>query len=283
MQQTDKANRDDSASPGPLLLGVICLIVAVLGANLSSAEVERDEKEAVETAIAWLVEMTPEDPVAFLSLAVLERRFSIKEFAEMRELYVQEIESASGREQRRLQAFRRLIDAEAVVEAADLEAITDGIDALTGRALNCQKHPLPSGFELTLRTAINKGDYLLTHSALALQWLEENGCSSAWSRRLHSIALQQMAKIIEVDLRVTDLELEAATFLYYMGHEHLVPPGYIDNVLATQREDGGWSGDSALVPETGHWHATSLALWMLEERASSESIPMIPQQKRPTG
>jgi hypothetical protein len=253
------------------------LAVGVVGAPPSDSGASPAELAAIASATDWLVRETPTDPVAFLSLAVLERRFDIEAFEGMRQRYIQEIQSSQGRQQRRLRAFQRLLDADAPVEAADLEAITEGIDLLTSRALNCQRLQLPPDFELELRTAITTGGYDLTHAALALQWIEENGCSSAWSRRLHTLAIQQIAKIPDVDLRMTDLELEAATFLFYMGSEQLLPPGFVDSVLETQQPDGGWSGDSALDPDSGHWHATSLALWMLLEQASPEPIPMIPQ------
>ena len=258
------------------IAGLTLLSGAVAGA---AATPERtaptQEQAAIASSTEWLVQETPADPVAYLSLAVLERRFGIEAFEGMGQRYIQEIESATGRQQRRLRAFQRLLDPGAPVEAADLESISEGIDQLTSRALNCQRYPLPVDFELTLRTAISNGGYALTHSALALQWIEENGCATAWSRRLHTLAIQQIAKIPDVDLRVTDLELEAATFLSYMASEQLIPPGFVESVLETQQQDGGWSADSALDPDSGHWHATSLALWMLLEQASLETIPMI--------
>ncbi len=264
--------------PGTILAAVMWFLVLTAGfLEADPAKSAKGRKRAIEAATDWLVRETPDDPVAYLSLAILARRFGIETFADMGPRYVQVIESKEGREQRRLRAFQRLLEVDAPVETADLEAITEGIDRLTSRALNCQRYPLPSDFELTLRTAMSEGGYFLTHSALALQWIEENGCDTAWSRRLRSLALQQLAKIPDVDLRLTDLELEAATFLVYMDSEQLLPPGFVDGVLEMQREDGGWPGDSASDLDTGHWHATSLALWILMETSWTDPAPMIPQ------
>ena len=260
-----------------MTLAVAPLVFGSIAPASADRKERRTQKRAAEAAIAWLVEMTPDDPVAHLSLALIARRFGIEALSDMSQRYLDAVQEAEGRRQRRLRAFTRLIETDAPVEAGDLEAIEKGIDLLTGRALNCQRFPLPADFELTLRTAMAEGDYLLTHSALALQWLAENGCATPWSRRLHTLAIQQMAKIPHTDLRLTDLELEAATFLVYMGAEQLLPPDFLAGVLEAQREDGSWAGDSALDEGTGHWHATSLGLWLLLEQVAAEPLPIIPQ------
>ena len=256
-------------------------LIAAVAAGASSSDPPPSSSTREETAVAqttgWLVTRTPDGPVAYLSLAVLHRRFGLDDLEPMQSRYMAAVEGSEGRAQRRLRAFMRLLDPNARVEAADLDSISEGIDQLTSRALNCQRYPLPIDFELTLRTAISKGGYALTHAGLALQWLEENTCATPWSRRLQTMAIQKIGKILETDPRVTDLELEAETFLSYTGSKQLIPPGFVESVLETQRADGGWSADSALDPDGGHWHATSLALWLLLEKAAPEPIPMIPQ------
>lgn len=254
--------------------------LAVLCADAPGAlaEGEPSRERAVRGAIASLQGDLPEDdPIAWLSLAILDRRFELGAFAGLGERYREELAAAEGADRRKLRVFLRLIEPGATVEAADLAAITEGIDLLTSRALHCDRLGLPEDFELTLRSAIGTGGYLLTHAGLALQWIEENGCDTPWSRRLRVLVVQRMALIPDADERLTDFELEAATFLSYMDREDLLPPGFVESVLAVQRPDGGWSPDSALEPEEVHWHATSLALWLLLEQDTAERVPMIPR------
>jgi len=260
-----------------LILTVLALSPAASRADSSAKKARQAQTAAITAATDWLLEMTPEDPVAYLSLALIGRRFGVEQLEVMEHRYLAALEGAKGREERRLRAFLPILEADAPVEPADIEAIDKGFDVLTGRALNCRSIPLPSDFELKLRQAMTRGGYWLTHSALALQWLEENDCSTPWSRRLRTLAVQQMAQIPEIDLRLTDLELEAATFLVYMDAEQLLPPGFYDTVLEAQRPDGSWAGDSALDEDTGHWHATSLALWILLEKTSPDALPIIPR------
>lgn len=232
---------------------------------------------AVAAAIAFLEADLPQDPIAWVSLAVIDRRFELGAFAGLNARYHEELAAANGADRSTLQVFLRLLDPGATIDPADLAAITDGIDFLTSRALHCDRLGLPENFQLSLRSAITAGGYHLTHAGLALQWIEENRCDTPWSRRLRVLAIQRMASIPEPDKRVTDLELEAATFLSYMGREDLLTPGFVESVLAAQRPDGGWSPDSALEPDEVHWHPTSLALWLLLEHAPPELVPMIPR------
>lgn len=242
------------------------------------AEFDPDRLAAVaEKAIHELERATPQDPIAYLSLAVLHRRFPIAAFADMRVRYLQALAAAEGDQRRLLQVFLRLLYPTAVCTPEDLAAVPEGIDRLTSRALHCDRLGLPADYDATMRQAIDDGGYLLTHAGLALKWIRENGCDTEWTRALEPVVLERLAAIPNADSRVTDLELEAATFLYYWGRDDLVPDGFVAAALAAQGEDGGWSPDSEQQPEARHWHPTSLALWMLLERATREDVPMVPR------
>lgn len=236
---------------------------------------------AAEGAIRHLEQNPPQDPIGYLSLAVLHRRFPIAAFRDMRARYLQALAAAKDDQLRTLRVFLRLLHHAAPSDPEDLAAINEGIDLVTSRALHCDRLGLPSDYQATVREAAEAGGYFLTHVALALKWVRENGCDTEWTRSLEAAILARVAEIPNADSQVTDLELEAATLLYYWGRDDLVPDGFLGAVLAAQGDDGGWSPDSESQATVRHWHPTSLALWMLLEMATQSEAPMVPRPPGP--
>jgi len=73
------------------------------------------------------------------------------------------------------------------------------------------------------------------------------------------------ATLIGNDPLVTDLELEAAAFLYLAGQGALVDNAFVDRVIAVQNYDGGWLLSSN-TPGKSDWHPSILGLFLLLHR-----------------
>jgi hypothetical protein len=112
---------------------------------------------------------------------------------------------------------------------------------------------------------MKKGGYELTHVAIAIRWLEENGCEPHLPALRAEVA-DAIAAGVRSDPHVDDVELESAALLYYLGRPELVPADFPLSILPAQRGDGGW----AALPDDprSDWHPTMFALWvLLESRA----------------
>jgi hypothetical protein len=111
-----------------------------------------------------------------------------------------------------------------------------------------------------LNNAANSGGYLLTHALLATIWLQENNYQlpTDFTEPLYTAN----AALIGDDTVVTDLEIEAAAFLYMTGHGAMVDTAFVQRVVAAQNLDGGWSYSSG-TPDGSYWHASVLGLILL--------------------
>jgi hypothetical protein len=114
---------------------------------------------------------------------------------------------------------------------------------------------------------------MLTHVLLAWVWIQENGCAAPLSNSFIDAVYSATAALVNADSVVTDLELEAAAFLYLAGQDTRVDDAFVERVIATQRSDGGWLQSSDSSGESG-WHPTILGLFiLLHEEYRAESYP----------
>jgi hypothetical protein len=147
-------------------------------------------------------------------------------------------------------------------QSEDLDAVTAGVDHLVIPALYCNTQALPDDYPEMLNTAVILGDYQLTHTLLALIFIQENGYSLQLPDGFVENVYQANAQLINDDQTVTDKELEAAAFLYLAGQGARVNNSFIEKVLTAQKNDGGWTitGNKA---DNSNWHPTILALLLL--------------------
>ena len=74
---------------------------------------------------------------------------------------------------------------------------------------------------------------------------------------------------------VNDLTLEAAAFLYLAGQGERINPSFVNRVLASQNNDGGWEKDPN-GQDGSYWHSTILGLlFLLHIEAPAESYPPV--------
>jgi hypothetical protein len=234
----------------------------------------RTLEQAVGNATNYLAQT--QDPYALLMLNVLHRRFGITEFKDSLQTYDEQL--LSNPENALLRVFRRMADySNSMVQPTDFKAVTSDIDRLTVPALYSDRLPLPDNYLSMLTDAENSGDYLLTHALLATIWLQDNHCSLQMPLNFEESLYQANAALIGNGSIVTDLEGEAAAFLYLAGQGTLVNDAFVQRVVATQNYDGGWS-PSSNTTDSSNWHTSVLALTLLLhiEFPASSYPPMLP-------
>lgn len=173
----------------------------------------------------------------------------------------------------------RMDDATATADAATIAAIPSQIDRMTAVALHCDRLALPGNWAAVLEAAGRAGGYALTHAALASQWSVENGClDAAEARRVQDGLATQLATLIQdrerlaaTDPKITDVWIEAAGILTYIGHGQRVTPDALGALLAQQRSDGGWPLHPTSTESDPH--ATAVAIWALLEALHPERGP----------
>ncbi len=241
-----------------LVVIVLCTVVAV-PLLLQQANQPKTIEQAVAGGINFFKDSR--EPYALLWLDVMHRRFGISEFADALQRYDQKLAEHPS-DEALLRVFRRIADHDNVLQDADMQSVVDDYDRLTVPALYCDRDPLSLNYPTMLYTAANNGEYMLTHTLLALIWIQENGCEAPLPQSYINAVYNANAALIGNDSVVTDLELEAAAFLYLAGQGALVDNAFVDRVIAIQNNDGGWllSSDA---PGASGWHPTILALLIL--------------------
>ncbi len=234
----------------------------------SSPALER----AIDRAIAYLDDPAVRNDYYVLNvLDFLERRYELGVWEDVPERYA-EYHAALERIDPQKELFRRLIEPDYVATPEQLAAAEEIVDQVTTAALYCPDHPLPPDMAARLRRLAVNGRYHLTHAGMAIQWLRENGCEADVDS-IESYVVDLMASGIRSGDATSDLEIERAAFLHYMGHADRVPSGFAGDLIRRQNGDGGWpieaSGES-------NWHPTFLAVWiLLEVDGRGNGAPMI--------
>ena len=216
-------------------------------------------QNAITNAINYLSEIN--EPHGLIMLDVIYRRFEITEFADALQRYDQEI-VARPEDASVLRVLRRIGDHDNKLQDGDLAAVTAEYDVLTVPALYCDRIPLTFNYQSILYSAATQGHYMLTHVLLSCIWIQENGCEVPLTEDTINDIYFATERLLLDDSVVTDLELEAAAFLYLAGQGSLVSDTFVEEVIAVQNYDGGWLRSSN-EPGTSYWHATILGLMLL--------------------
>ncbi len=192
-------------------------------------------------------------------LDVLYRQFGITNFADSSQRYDQVL-AANPENAPLLRIFRRIANNTNTVQPEDFYAVTADVDKLTVPALYSDRGSLPDGYMSELTAATSNGGYMVTHALLATIWLLDNHCDPGYDFR--ESVYHANAGLIDGDTVVTDLELEAAAFLYMGGQGTLVEANFVQSAITAQNYDGGWSYSSG-TSESSNWHASVLGLVLL--------------------
>lgn len=233
---------------------------------------------ALDSATTFLNQSLDDAPPGLAFAYFLTRRYGVGAFADVPERY----DSLLSREPKKggnppgaVRLFRRLVDPEHPFVEADLAELESAWDRVTVPALYCDQYEWPASYVEDLERMGSKPGYDVTHAAMALLWMRDNGCDWPVDESVVRSWVDQMASQVR-EQPLGDISYETAAILRHLGHGDRIPSGYADKVLAAQNDDGGW-GFSSERPES-HWHPTLLALWsLLEEFASQKADTFVPQ------
>ena len=217
----------------------------------------RNLQQAVGNATIYFAQN--QEPYALLLLDVLYRRFGVTEFADSLQRY-DRILAENPENAPLLRIFRRIANYNNTLQPEDFYAVTADVDKITVPALYSDRGSLPDNYVSELNDAAHSGGYMLTHALLAIIWLQDNHCDPGYDFR--ESVYHANAELISDDPVVTDLELEAATFLYAAGQGTLVDSTFVQLVMAAQNYDGGWSYSNDK-PDSSNWHTSVLGLMLL--------------------
>jgi hypothetical protein len=220
--------------------------------------------EALDTAVARAIGVLVglREPPGLLWLEHMHRRFGVSEFAGSLARFDEWLGS-EPQEAPRLRLFRRIADPGSELQFADLDAVSHPSDGIIVSALHCDRLDLSESYADLLGRAVGAGGYYCTHALLAWVWFQEFGGQIPVPAGFETTLFDANAAIANADKGVvTDLKLEAAAFLHLAGQGARVDSAFIDTVLRTQNEDGGW-GATRANPDVSDWHGTVLALLLL--------------------
>ena len=253
---------------------------------------------ARERVISWLAGQPDLAPGALLTLEPLRIWFDLPLYPDLDQRYRAAIRNGNSpdlpaeRKSPDLRILGRLMFAtELYAEGRSWEQIMPymfeafergemlGINVLNIPALYCDQVPYPTDYMVTLRRGVDMGGYFVTHVALAAMWMRENGCDLPYSQAFFEEMVAVVATIPDGDDQVFDLEIEATALLPYLGHRELVNFAFVKAMLSAQREDGGWSLNSADTSMSSNWHPSVLALWVILslEHPTVTQTPMVVQ------
>jgi hypothetical protein len=233
------------------------LVVPLLLDSYQDLPIQPDYSSSITKAIDFFE--GSRDPYALLWLDVIYRRFGIVEFTDALQRF-DEVLAERPLIVNTMSVFRRIAVYNNYPTATDFyEAYKQGESNLfTIPALYSDRLELPDDYPTMLNEAVKRGDYQLTHALLAWIWIQENGCEVALPDGFIEDMYRSNAALINSDSSVTDLELEAAAFLYIAGQGNLVNDTFLEHVIADQNENGGWDP-----PNAYEWHSTVLGLLLL--------------------
>jgi hypothetical protein len=242
-------------------------IIALCSIILASTPILKHPEPDLHTVTTKAIEYLENrrEPYALLWLDVLHRRFGIEEFTDSLQRY-DEVLDEQPENAALLRVFRRMADYNNPLHTEDLQAVTLPSDLLIIHALYCDRpeRVLPIDYPSMLAREANEGGYHLTHVLLAWIWIQENGGELELPDGFIYDVYHANAALINTDSTTTDLEMEAAAFLYLAGQGDLVDDSFVERVIASQNDDGSWGQfNDGEDPDYWHWHSTILALMFL--------------------
>lgn len=143
-------------------------------------------------------------------------------------------------------------------------------DAWLLEALSCQERSLTPSVQDTLLSFENSFGYDLTHTYIALSYIQRRGCE------IEGVSLPETLSTIENKMaeeeaqkRVfSDISVERSALLLWGGRTDLVSDVWLERVKEAQDVSGGW-GENGGAPNP---HTTALALWTLVQ--TTDACPL---------
>jgi len=231
---------------------------------------------AISAALAHVADPAQQDDDLMITLTWLERLHGIAlPYSSSGEMLARIQAATNGGNTslaQRLRSWRRLFDPLYQLPPADYAALT-GIDAMTLAAVHCHQFPIDDADLLSWSGFENQGSYGTTHVLLALLWAIDNDCAmpSSYNPALLDETIADVYAIASAGgATLTDLRLEAMTFLAAAGRHDLIQASWVDLVLNAQQPNGGWL--AAPGEFNTNDHTTVLGLWLLLGLAEEQKV-----------
>ena len=231
---------------------------------------------AISAALAHVADPAQQDNDLMITLTWLERLHGITlPYSPSGEMLARIQAATNGGDPflgRQLRSWQRLFDPTYQLAPADYDALT-GIDAMTLSAVHCHQFPVDDADMLAWSGYGNQGGYGTTHVLLALLWAIDNDCampSSYNSALLDETIADVYAIAAGGGTALTDVRLEAMTFLAAAGRHDLIQASWVDLVLNSQQPNGGWLAAPGDFNTTDH--TTILGLWLLLQLAEEQKV-----------
>jgi hypothetical protein len=165
-------------------------------------------------------------------------------------------------EKEQMKFFAKLYGGHTAIGKNDIVA-QKGLIKLMAWSINTELYKPDKEYSEMLWSYSSVKDRNLTHAALCLAWIKEQGAQK-YVRDADSLERYQVAQLLALALEEgysSDTGLEALAGLIRLGRSSLIRPEWIEKIIAAQLPDGGWP---ILKQETiSNDHTSLLADWIL--------------------
>jgi hypothetical protein len=165
-------------------------------------------------------------------------------------------------EKEQMKFFAKLYGAHTAINKNDI-ATQKGLIKLMAWSINTELYKLDKEYSEMLWSYSSAKDRNLTHAALCLAWIKEQGAQK-YVRDADSLEKYQVPQLLALAMDEgysSDTGLEALVGLIRLGHSSLIRPEWIEKIIAAQLPDGGWPiiKDEKISND----HTSLLADWIL--------------------
>jgi hypothetical protein len=225
---------------------------------------------AIVEAFAALARPEIDDPYEELFVDVAYRRFGRTEGSGAMADYAMKVNEPPQPDKR---LMARWGNAALPLDAAAIGSI-ERSESNRGllEAMFCKEQPIPADYAIYARDAIAKGGYDLTHVLIGYAFAKEAGCAYPLPPDEVEAMVQTTAAMLP-GTGMTDLQLEAALILAWLGRKELLPADTLSRMLSVRWKNGAWGQTQTSKMADGH--ATMLALNLMLELTATPRGPVV--------
>lgn len=225
---------------------------------------------AIVEAFAALARPEIDDPYEELFVDVAHRRFGRPEGATAMADYAMKANEPPQPDKRLMARWGNAALPFEAAAIAGMERSNSNRGLL--EAMYCKEQPIPADYATYARDAIAKGSYDLTHVLIGYAFAKEAGCAYPLPPEEVEAMVQATAAMLP-GTGITDLQLEAALILAWLGRDDLLPEDLLSRTLSVRWKNGAWGQTPTSKVADGH--ATMLAVNLMLERTAKPRGPVV--------